>query len=177
MKRKDIETERLILTPSKDDRDLAIYKAHLESCDPEEFLFQYGEERSEEFMELIDFHSAPVKYYTVFEKESREMVGYVGLANPGKYGCELEFHIFEEYRRKHYAYEACAAVLREFWEGRILADCGRCVVADAMSRNEACCSFLEKLGFKKKHWGMRISLNDEGELGRGLSINHYEMVA
>jgi len=177
MLKKNIETERLILVPSEDDRDLAIYKAHLESCDPEEFLFQYGEERSEEFMELIDFHSAPVDYYTVLLKNSREMVGYVGLANPDEDGCELEFHIFGEYRRNHYAYEACTAILKEFHEGRIMPDCGRGVVADTVARNEACCALLEKLGFKKQHWGMRITLNDEGELQSGLSINHYELVA
>ena len=105
------------------------------------------------------------------------MVGYVGLANLDEEGCELEFHIFNEYRRNHYAYEACTAILEEFREGRIMPDCGRGVVADTLSRNAACCNFLEKLGFKKQRWGMRITLNDEGKLQKGLSISHYELAA
>jgi len=176
-RRRNIVTDRLVLKQSVDERDLTIYKSHLMECDPEEFYFQYGEERSEEFMELIDFHSSPVKYYTIFLKETKEMVGYVGLNPHGRKCCELEFHVFGEFRRNHYAHEACSAVLKEFWDGRLLKSCGRCVIAETITKNKICCSFLESLGFTKEAQGMRITLTSEGEFENGLGLTRYELAA
>ena len=99
----EIITDNLILRSSDDDRDLSNYLSHLKSAD--EFYIQYGYDYSPELEAIIDFHTAPVYYYTLFLKDNGKMVGYVGLTN-NAYGeidtGEIEFYIFKEHRRNHY---------------------------------------------------------------------------
>ena len=105
--RRTMTTDRLVLRPSEDERDLENYLAHIEA--ENEFLFQYGQEKSDELLGMIDFHTAPVAYFTVFLKGTRTMVGYVGVttANGGSLDeGNLEFHIFKEYRRNGFCKEA-----------------------------------------------------------------------
>lgn len=173
---KDIITNRLILRPSDDERDLENYISHLKSAD--EFYIQYGQPCSDdELIEMIDFHSSGVIYYSVFLKETGAMVGYVGILpyeREPKSG-NLEFHIFKEYRRKHYCQEALNALIECFFKGELTGVYGEMIDAETMSDNEPSCKLLESLGFQKKGVGIHGCFNNDGTLDITYGFCRYEL--
>lgn len=173
----DIITDRLILRPSNDDRDLENYLSHLKAAD--EFYYQYGEEYSDELYNMIDFHSSGVIYYSVFLKEQNIMVGYVGVlpyqnSNAG----EIEFYIFKEYRRNHYASEALTALIEWFMSAELNNKSEKKIVAETLSENEISCKLLEHIGFDKSAMGIRFTKsladNDGQTQHNGIAMTSYE---
>lgn len=172
----DIVTDRLILRQSRDDRDLENYLSHLKEAD--EFYFQYGEEYSDELYKMIDFHSSGVIYYSVFLKEQDTMVGYVGVlpyrdSNSG----EIEFYIFKEHRRNHYASEALTALVEWYMSAELNQQSTRKVIAETMSKNEISCKLLESIGFAKEAMGIRLmdGLADQEEDMRPVFMRVYSI--
>ena len=145
----DIITDRLILRQSNDDRDLENYLSHLKTAN--EFYFQYGKEYSDELYNMIDFHSSGVIYYSVYFKEQDIMVGYVGVLpyrvdNAG----EIEFYIFKEYRRNHYASEALTALMEWYLSAELNNKSAKKIVAETLTENEVSCKLLEQIGFERE---------------------------
>ena len=171
-----ITTDRLVLRPSRDERDLANYLAHIEA--ENEFLIQYGMERSDELLEMIDFHSAPVAYFTVFLKGTRTMVGYVGVttADGGTMDAgNLEFYIFKEYRRNGFCKEAVQALLRSFFSGKLTGKREESVFAETLAENEASIRLLESLGFEKEAIGFRVYFDEQDRFGPQFMIRRYSL--
>lgn len=174
----DIITDRLVLRQSSDDRDLENYLSHLKSAN--EFYFQYGKEYSDELCQMIDFHSSGVIYYSVFLKEQNIMVGYVGIMpyrdnNAG----EIEFHIFKEYRRNHYASEALTALMEWYMSAELNNKSEKKITAETLIENEISCKLLEHIGFEREAVGLRLaeSLTDIDELkpplGVGMAVYQF----
>lgn len=156
----DIETERLILRQSIDSRDLDSYISHLKSAD--EFYAQYGYDYSEELEQAIDFYSSGVIYYTVFLKDTDEMIGYVGI-NPDRFNNsgDLEFYIFSEHRRKHYAAESIQAMIKWYFCEEIpmgkYSKNAKTITAETLEDNTPSRRLLECLGFERTATGFRFS--------------------
>ncbi len=171
----DIITDRLVLRRSRDDRDLEDYLSHLEA--ENEYFYQYGEQRSEELIKMIDFHSAPVHYYTIFPKDMPVMAGYVGIGRlPGERSenlGNLEIHVFREYRRRHYAREASAALIKSFFDGSLTGSRGALVEAETISENEPSILLLESLDFKKDAVGFRLFEDGDGKLNAACLLCRY----
>lgn len=167
-------TDRLVLRPSEDERDLENYLAHIEA--ENEFLFQYGQEKSDELLGMIDFHTAPVAYFTVFLKGTRTMVGYVGVttANGGSLDeGNLEFHIFKEYRRNGFCKEAAQALIQSYFSGTLTGRPEESVFAETLSENEASIRSLESLGFEKEAAGIRACFDEQGNFCPQYGIRRF----
>lgn len=173
-----IETARLVLLPSSDDRDLALYKSHL--TDPDEFFMQFGVRMTEGILDCVDFHTCNVVYYTAFLKSTGEMVGYAGIQPyEGSDGVgELEFHFFREHRGNGYCTEASAALMEAFFRGSLTGTPAKKVIAETMPKNTASIRVLEKLGFERTSVGMVISFGyeDDSDSVDGYSLETYEYV-
>ena len=64
--------------------DHVCWKRYVEHVqDPDEFYYQYCMEQTQELLYLIQDMTSGVIYYSVLLKETKEMVGYVGIA-PGR---------------------------------------------------------------------------------------------
>lgn len=167
---KAIFTERLDLLPSEDERDLERYVADLLLTG--DFYFQYGVPYSDELVNAIDFHSSGVLYYSLFLRDTKTMVGYVGLLpdedDPGR--GEIEYYIFRDHRRQGYAKEALAALLDRFFSGALTGTRGERAQAETHSDNDASRRLLERLGFTKEASGMRLSLDEDGGIDAKRSI-------
>lgn len=161
-KRKEIHTARLDLRPSKDDRDLEIYVSHLKEEDC--FLYQYGEDYSEELEEAISFDSGYVIYYSIFLKDTDIMVGYIGILplEDGERSGDLEFHVYKEFRQNGFGYEAATAILDRFVSGELAGEKPNLLTATIIHGNLASASLLEKLDFTKVASGFRVYY-DHGE--------------
>lgn len=176
---KAIFTERLDMMPSADERDLDQYVTDL--LQTHDFYFQYGVPYSDELVNAIDFHSSGVIYYSLFLHDTQTMVGYVGLL-PGEsdptYG-EIEYYIFRDYRRQGYAKEALSTLIHRFFSGALTGTKGERVEAVTHSDNNASQRLLERLGFIKEAFGMRISLDENGEIDtkRSIGLRKYGLDA
>ena len=159
-------TERLDLIPSVDERDLNNYISDLMLTN--DFYFQYGQPYSAELLEAIDFHSSGVIYYSLFLKDTETMVGYVGiLPYEDDPTCgEIEFYIFRDFRKQGYAKEALIAFTDAFLTGSLTGIEGRQVIAETLVENEVVIKLLETVGFERQAWGMRLTLNEDGEINR-----------
>lgn len=166
----DITTERLNIIPSDEERDLQLYLDDLMKKD--EFLFQFGMPYSKELFEMIDFHSAPVIYYTIFLRETGAMIGYIGLTvSEHNTECgDLEFYIFKDYRRCGYCSEAVKAFSNAFFSGELSGTKGKTVTAETLSENDAVKRMLEGLGFKRECIGIRFNFTDDGEIDKSETI-------
>lgn len=164
MKEHEIETKRLFLYPSVEERDLDIYLAHL-CADKEEFYLQCGELYSEELVQAMDFHSTGVIYYSVFLKNTNNLIGNVGIfpSEKSQENGTLEFYIFPEYRRRGYGKEAVLAMINDFFEGNIRGIKGKIILAETMKKNKASQQFLEAIGAKRISTGWKQSYDDNGE--------------
>lgn len=158
------------MVPSEDERDLDKYVADLLLT--RDFYFQYGVPYSDELVNAIDFHSSSVIYYSLVLRDTKTMVGYVGLppceSDPA---CgEIEYYVFRDHRRQGYAKEALAALLDRFFSGALTGTPGRRAQAETHSDNDASRRLLERLGFTKEASGMRLSLDEDGRIDAKRSI-------
>lgn len=164
-----IFTERLDLIPSVEARDLDRYISDLLFTN--DFYFQFGEPYSDDLLEAIDFHSTDVIYYSIFLKDTQTMVGYIGILPYGdetEYG-EIEFYIFHNYRGQGFCKEAMIAYIDSFFAGFLTGVEGKQVVAETLVENEVVINLLESMGFERESIGMRVYLNDNGEINTDLT--------
>ena len=52
-------------------------------------------------------------YYSIFEKTTNNMIGYVAITFHELWQEEIEFYIYKDFRRKGYAYEACSEYIQK----------------------------------------------------------------
>lgn len=158
-----METERLVLLPSSNARDLETYHEHLTT--EGDFYYQYGFDMTDDILPKCDFESNGVVCYTLFLKATGEMTGYVGLGDRGEGTANLEFHIFKDHRNKGYCKEAAARYLEAYFNGELSTISGDRVVAETFFENEASKAVLLSLGFKSEGIGFRLP-SDENENGK-----------
>lgn len=167
---KRIETERLYLRPADNGTDLEDYLHHLSDAD--EWLFQYAEEYSEDLYGMIDFTSHHVLCCAVCNKETGQMIGYVGLMpETTDASANLEFYIFKEHRRQGYAAEAIRAFIAQFRSGALFGFNSKTVIAEVVCENDPSKKLIEKLGFTKTAVGCRMTGTD------GVWFVRYELHA
>jgi len=147
-----IETDRLLLWPSEEDRDLWFYHKHLrEDGDFELFT---GLPYSEDKVKLMRLTGS--LYFTVVLKESQIMIGYVAYQETSG---EVEFYIFRDWRRQGYGKEALTALMDRIFSGSLLVEgenglqqlaSPTVISADTLAENEAAIRFMESCGFQEK---------------------------
>ena len=86
-------------------------------------------------------------YYSIRLKDSKEMVGYVGIC-PKK--DSIEVYIFEEHRKKSYAYASVKAFSELYVNGVITGKKEAKVEADIHMDNDAAVGLAEKIGFERQ---------------------------
>lgn len=158
-----METERLVLLPSANVRDLEEYHEHLTT--EGDFYFQYGFEMTDEILPQCDLESNGVVCYTIFIKTTGEMIGYVGLGNRGEDTANIEFYIFKDHRNKGYCKEAAARYLEAYFNGEMEIVSGDRVEAETFFENESAKAVLLSLGFRSDGIGLRM-FSDENERDR-----------
>ena len=147
-----VTSERLCLRPMKNEEWKRIVDSAYEN---DEFLFQFGFEGDESYREsLANPNTEEVIYYSVFQLENSEMIGYVGLSPESN---NLEFYVYKEQRRKGYASEAISLFINACAEGLITGKPHKEFFAGAVHTNDACVKLLNKLNFKKTGIGFNIS--------------------
>ncbi len=166
-----ITTERLILLPSRNDRDNAVFLKMLR--EDGDFRMFCGVDFSEE--NLLNFNNyfehKETCYFSVFLKSAPErFIGYVGISNI-KDAVDVEFYIAKKFRNAGYCTEALYAVCRNAIESgldfdgvKIIFECVNAVVID---ENHPARKALDKCGFKRdaEHilFGVGIVPADDGE--------------
>ncbi len=136
------ETERLRIRPVavEDEGDMLKYLSDARVMAFEPSLPMTAEDLRREMED-----SSPVLWLALEEKESGVVLGHITLEERDFDTLELGYILNREYWRRHYAYEACSALLprlfSQHWH-RIEADCD--------PRNPASWKLLEKLGFTRE---------------------------
>lgn len=153
---------RLFMRRSNDESDLKEYLSYLDKSDYEN---QFGLPYSEELEQAISFTNYGVINFSMIEKSSGKMIGYVGLLpmEEDKSCAEIEFHVFKPYRGKGYCQEASAALLRHFFAGNITGVRGECVRAEIVWGNIPSEQILRNLGFTRTSTGFRVNVDPEDE--------------
>ena len=161
MKQNDLTSERLILRPMTDG-DRKNYVLHV--LRDNEIYIQYGCEPDAGLIECIKKPTPGVIYYSLFEKETGAMVGYIGITEQSD---GLEFYTFKEYRNLGYCGEALTVFMRSYLSGEMTGVPHESVIGETLFENEASVRVLVKAGFEKEAFGMRIYLSEDGESDRG----------
>ena len=157
-----LETERLLLLPSVNGRDLEEYHRHLTT--EGDFYYQYGMKMTDEILHVCDFESNGVKCFTIFLKSTNEMIGYVGLSENGNKEANLEFYIFKDFRQNGYCFEAARKYIDAYFDHEFDDIWGDKVTATTFFENEPAKGVLLKLGFKSQGIGIRMVPDEtEGE--------------
>lgn len=168
----DIPNSNLELR-SMSDLDYKNYVEHVIEAD--ELYLQYGYERSEWLLDAIQEMNPGVIYYSVFDGEKDEMVGYVGITLQDN---NLEFYIFAEHRNKGYGALAAICFVDACFGGLITGETIKEVVGETLWENQASIRLLEKAGFKKKATGVRGVFNqDTSDISEIAVLQMYELVA
>ena len=177
-KGKGIYTERLDIVPSVEEHDLEKYKSDLLRTN--DFYFQFGEPYSDDLFEAIDFHSTSVIYYSLFLKDTKTMIGYLGVL-PYEHepaSGEVEFYIFRDFRRMGYCREALTAYIDSFFSGFLTGVKGESVEAETHYDNEATQNLLKSIGFEKMGVGFKFFLDDgKVETTSSLSVRRFVLKA
>ena len=134
------------------------YVEHVQ--DPDEFYYQYCMEQTPELLDLIQDMTPGVIYYSVLLKDTKEMVGYVGIAPDSD---DIEIYVFKEYRRRSYGYTVLKAFSDLYLNGTITGKEEKEVVAVTLFDNDPAIKLLEKVGFKKRATGFRVDLSGDEE--------------
>lgn len=166
------ETSKLLLEPLNQS-EWENYLEHLDMYN--EYYFQYGYEDKDELLPFIQTPGDMGIYYTIKKSGTNEMVGYVGITpelDELPYD-NLEIYIFNEYRREGYAYEALSVIIDEYLRGRLTERIPQEIVAETLYENKPTIYLLEKLGFVKEAFGLRISLDNGGEGLQPMGIRRY----
>lgn len=174
-----IKTDRLVMKPANNDKDLATYKRLLEPCD---YFFQFGYEYDEHLLDGYDFTSLGVICYSVFLKDTDEYIGYAGIkpdSDDPDIG-ELEYFIARPHRNKGYCREAAAALIAAFKDGLLTGTKGIELYAETISENTASARVLEKLGFGFEHDLMTLylcpdSTDPDGYKTAGKSVSIFKL--
>ena len=158
---------------SMSDMDYKNYVEHIIEAD--ELYLQYGYEKSEWLLEAIQEMRPGVIYYSVFDGEKDEMVGYVGIAPQNN---NLEFYIFAEHRNKGYGTLAVRSFADACFSGLITGEEIKEVVGEALWENQASIRLLEKADFKQKATELRGIFNqDTSDINGIIGLQIYELVA
>lgn len=134
-----------------------------------EFYIQYGQEPTEELMDCISMMTPNVIYCSVYIKQNNTMVGYVGITP--KTG-NLEFYVFQEFRKRGIGTTAVDLLIRLWFSGRITGVREQEVKAETLSENLASIRLLEKLGFQKEAVGFRLMFSDES-INQTIGLHSY----
>ena len=168
---KEMNTERLILRPVTDS-DWKNYVSHV--IKNNEIYVQYGYEPEPGLIEYIQNPTPEVIYFSIILKETNEMVGYIGIfeENDG-----IEFYTFKEHRNNHYCTEALVVFMEAYLNGEMTGTAHESIIGETIHENEASVRVLEKAGFVKNAWGMRVSFNEnDADDFNATGILRYEYV-
>lgn len=135
-----IETERIILRKSEEKRDLSSYHNHLKNDG--DFEMFSGLPLTDDNVKKFGM-SLSGSYYSIFEKITNNMIGYVAITFHELWQEEIEFYIYKDFRRKGYAYEACSALLKYYFTVSEEST----ISSTTRSDNIATKGLLTKLGF------------------------------
>ena len=111
-----------------------------------------------------------VIYYSVYLKQGNIMVGYVGVTPKTN---NLEFYIFQEFRKMGIGTDAVNLLIWLWSTGQITGDREAKIEAETLSQNLASVQLLEKLGFQKEAVGLRMILSEDA---RYQTISLYSYV-
>lgn len=136
--------------------DWSNYVRHVVKAD--ELFTQYGCEPTEELIECINTMTPNVIYYSVYLKQKNIMVGYVGVTPKTS---NLEFYIFQEFRKMGVGTDALNLLIWLWFSGQITGDREAKIEAETLSQNRAAVQLLEKLGFQKESVGLRMILSED----------------
>lgn len=139
-----------------------------------EVYLQYGEESTEEIIELIQIMNWAVVYYSIFDSLTNTLVGYVGITPETD---NLEFHIFKEHRQKGYGAAAVECFAKAYLDGLITGEKKDEVIATTLSENAASINLLKKIGFTKNSVGLTFSTDESREISVRNFIRVYKLVA
>ena len=154
---KEITTERLILRPITDE-DWKNYVAHV--INDNEIYVQYGCEPEPSLIEYIQNPTPEVIYFSIILKDTNEMVGYIGITETND---NLEFYTFKEHRNNHYCSEALNVFMQNYLSGAMTGASHESIIGETIHENEASIHVLEKAGFVKEAWGVRLNLDESNE--------------
>ena len=163
------ETDRLVLCPSSNSRDLEEYHRHLTT--EGDFFFQYGMEMTDELLAQADFESNGVECYTIFLKDTGKMIGYVGLC-PEDNEADIEFYIFKDYRNMGYCKEAAIRLINAYFDGETKLTPGIRVTASTLLENEHAKGLLRSIGFRALNTVMQFNEEAEEPCGVNVIINY-----
>lgn len=166
------ESSKVLLEPLNQD-EWVNYLVHLNMSN--EHYFQYGYEDKEELFELIQTPVEVGIYYTIKKAGTDEMVGYVAITPEieGEPYNNLEVHIFQEYRREGYAYEAILVMIDEYFKGSLTERIPCEVVAETIIENQPSIALLEKLGFVREAIGFRVSFDENNNISAHTGLRRY----
>lgn len=136
--------------------DWSNYVLHAVKAD--ELFTQYGCEATEELIDCISTMTPNVIYYSVYLKQENIMVGYVGVKPETN---NLEFYVFQEFRKMGIGIDALNLLIWLWFSGQITGDREEKIKAETLSQNRASVQLLEKLGFQKESVGLRRILSEE----------------
>lgn len=97
------------------------------------------------------------------------MVGYVGVTPKTS---NLEFYIFQEFRKMGIGTDALNLLIWLWFTGQIAGDREAKIEAETLSQNLASVRLLEKLGFQKEAVGLRMILSEDANY-QTISLNSY----
>lgn len=147
-----LTTERLVLRHMTDEEWARIVDSIFEN---DECLFHFGITKSDELRVIVaEPCRDAVIYYSLVLAEDDELVGYVGICPTNN---NLEFYVFNEYRRQGYAYEGVKTFIDSCLEGKITRRPCNGIYAEVDADNEPCIGLLEKIGFKKLSCGFNLA--------------------
>lgn len=168
---KSINTERLVMRPITLD-EWTNYHDHIVEAD--EVFLQYGEEPSEEVLDILKKPIEGILYYSLLEKETGTMLGLIGIYEPN---ANLEYYTFPEHRNHGYCTEALTAFREAFLDGSMTGTPHEKIVAEIMKENAASRRVLEKTGFEKKAMGIRLMMDDsQADIDNIEGLLSYEYV-
>lgn len=98
------------------------------------------------------------------------MVGYVGVTPETN---NLEFYIFQEFKKMGIGTDAVNLLIWLWSTGQITGDREAKIEAETLSQNLASVQLLEKLGFQKEAVGLRMILSEDA---RYQTISLYSYV-
>lgn len=145
-------TPRLIVNPDWDPSiDVKICE---EIHKANEFEFYYGIKENPERLQEMSINRA--LFYSIYEKESNNLVGYLGFTEKGEVW-EPEIYIFSSYRGKGYGAEALKVIITGLFTGLLLVEregkmekvVTEQIVSTVREENIASQRMMEKIGFKR----------------------------
>ena len=136
--------------------DWSNYVQHVVKAD--ELFTQYGCEPTEELIECINTMTPNVISYSVYMIQKNIMVGYIGVTPKTS---NLEFYIFQEFRKMGIGTDALNLLIWLWFTGQITGDREAKIEAETLSQNLASVRLLEKLGFQKEAVGLRMILSED----------------